>query len=141
MSIDVRRNSITNAIIPVSAGIVVAMVAAFGVDAVAGYGIAMRLEPMALIPFYALSAVSSPFFGQNFGAGKFDRLLEARGVIMRFCLGFGLVLAIIMSLLADSLASLFTDSAAIREVAVHYIRVVSWSWGAYGIVMSVNARL
>jgi len=130
---------ITNAIIPVSSGIVVAMVAGYGVEAVAGYGIAMRLEPMALIPFYALSAVSSPFFGQNYGAQKYDRLLEARQVVMRFCLGFGLALAIIMSVLAAPLASLFTDSVTIQAVAAHYIWVVSWSWGAYGIVMSVNA--
>jgi len=130
---------VTNAIIPVSSGIVVAMVAGYGVEAVAGYGIAMRLEPMALIPFYALSAVSSPFFGQNYGAQKYDRLLEARQVMMRFCLGFGLALAIIMSLLAPLLASLFTDSVTIQAVATHYIWIVSWSWGAYGIVMSVNA--
>ena len=65
---------ITNAIIPLSSGIVVAMIAAYGVDAVAGFGIAMRIEPIFLIPFYALSAVSSPFFGQNFGSGQFDRL-------------------------------------------------------------------
>ena len=84
----------TNAIIPLSSAIVIAMLAGFGVDAVAGFGIAMRLEPLALIPFYALSGVSSPFFGQNFGAGRFDRLLEARRVTMRFSLGFGLLLAI-----------------------------------------------
>ena len=130
---------ITNAIIPVSSGIVVAMIASYGVDAVAGYGIAMRLEPLALIPFYALSAVSSPFFGQNYGAQRYDRLLEARRVIMRFSLGFGLALAVIMSLAAPLLASLFTDSAEIRAVAANYIWIVSWSWGAYGIVMSVNA--
>jgi putative MATE family efflux protein len=130
---------ITNAIIPLSSAIVVAMVAGYGVDAVAGFGIAMRLEPMALIPFYALSGVSSPFFGQNFGAGHFDRLLEARRVIMKFSLGLGLTLAILMSLLAAPLASLFTDSAGIQAVAVNYIWIVSWSWGAYGIVMSVNA--
>jgi len=69
---------ITNAIIPVSSGIVVAMIATYGVDAVAGFGIAMRIEPIFLIPFYALSAVASPFFGQNIGSGNFDRLLEAR---------------------------------------------------------------
>jgi len=130
---------ITNAIIPVSSAIVVAMLAGFGVEAVAGYGIAMRLEPMALIPFYALSAVSSPFFGQNFGAQKFDRLLQARQAVMRFCLSFGLLLAIFMSLFARPLASLFTDSAEIQAVASSYIWIVSWSWGAYGIVMSVNA--
>ena len=130
---------ITNAIIPVSSAIVVVMVAGFGVEAVAGYGIAMRLEPMALIPFYALSAVSSPFFGQNYGAKRFDRLHKARMVIMQFCLGFGLLFAIVMSLLAPYLASLFTDSATIQTVATQYIWIVSWSWGAYGIVMSVNA--
>jgi len=130
---------ITNAIIPLSSAIVVAMVAGSGTDAVAGFGIAMRLEPIALIPFYALSAVSSPFFGQNFGARRFDRLVEARRTIMRFCLGFGLVLAISMSLLAEPLAALFTDSLTIRAVAAEYIWIVSWSWGAYGIVMSVNA--
>jgi Na+-driven multidrug efflux pump len=86
-----------------------------------------------------LSAVSSPFFGQNYSAQKFDRLLEARKIIMRFSLGFGLALAIIMSLFAEHMAALFTDSAAIQSVAVDYIWIVSWSWGAYGIVMSVNA--
>jgi Na+-driven multidrug efflux pump len=130
---------VTNAIIPLSSAIVMAMVAGFGVEAVAGFGIALRLEPIALIPFYALSAVSSPFFGQNFGAGRFDRLLEARRVIMRFSLSFGLLLAILMSLLAGSLAGMFTESTTIRTVAVNYIWIVSWSWGAYGIVMSVNA--
>jgi putative MATE family efflux protein len=130
---------ITNAIIPVSNGIVVAMIAAYGVDAVAGFGIAMRIEPVFLIPFYALSAVSSPFYGQNFGAGNFDRLLEARRVITRFCLGFGLILAVILALAANTLAGLFSDSESIRTVAVWYLWLVTISYGAYGIVMSVNA--
>ncbi len=130
---------ITNAIIPLSSAIVVAMVAGYGADAVAGFGIAMRIEPMALIPFYALSAVSSPFFGQNFGAGCFERLLEARRIITRFCLASGLLLAVIVSLLATPLTALFTDSENIQTIASHYIWLVAWSWGAYGLVMSVNA--
>lgn len=130
---------VTNAIIPLSSAIVVAMLADFGIEAVAGYGIAMRIEPMALIPFYALSAISSPFFGQNIGALRFDRLYEARRVITRFCLGFGLLLALAVSLFAQPLTSLFTHTPAIAGVACLYLWLVSWSWGAYGIVMSVNA--
>ncbi len=129
----------TNAIIPISNGIVVALIASVGVDAVAGFGIAMRLEPMVLIPFYALSAVSSPFAGQNLGSNRFDRLLEARRVITRFCIGFGLVMAAGISLAALPVAGLFTESDSIRQVAVHYIWIVSISYGAYGVVMSVNA--
>jgi len=130
---------ITNAIIPVSSGIVVAMIATFGVDAVAGFGVAMRIEPMFLIAFYALSAVSSPFFGQNFGSGQFDRLLEARRAVTRFCLGFGLLLAAVLILIARPLAGLFSASASIQGVAVHYLWIVSISYGAYGLVMSCNA--
>jgi Na+-driven multidrug efflux pump len=129
----------TNAIIPIANGIVMAMVATYGVTAVAGFGIAMRIEPVALIPFYALSAVSSPFFGQNIAAGKFERLVEARRVISRFCLRFGLLLAAALCLIAEPLSALFTESIAIREVAVDYIWLVSMSYGAYGLVMSVNA--
>lgn len=130
---------ITNAIIPVSSAIVVAMVATFGVDAVAGIGVAMRIEPMFLLPFYALSAVASPFFGQNFGAGHFDRLLEARRVIARFCIGFGLALAAVLILVAEPLTGLFSKTPAIQGVAIHYLWIVTLSYGSYGLVMSVNA--
>jgi putative MATE family efflux protein len=130
---------ITNAIIPVSSGIVVAMLAAYGVNAVAGFGIAMRIEPIFLIPFYALSAVSSPFFGQNIGAGKFDRLLQARRAVTRFCIGFGLALALVLIIIARPLSGLFSESEAIQQVAVQYLWIVSISYGAYGLVMSVNA--
>jgi putative MATE family efflux protein len=130
---------ITNAIIPVSSGIVVAMIATFGVDAVAGFGVAMRIEPIFLIPFYALSAVSSPFFGQNFGAGNFGRLIDARRTIARFCLGFGFTLAIVLILIAEPLTGVFSRSESIQTVAVHYLRIVTLSYGAYGIVMCMNA--
>jgi len=113
--------------------------AVYGVDAVAGFGIAMRIEPIFLIPFYALSAVSSPFFGQNIGFNRFDRLLEARRVATRFCVGFGLVLAVVLIVIARSLIGLFTESEVIEQIALQYLWIVSLSWGAYGMVMMVNA--
>jgi putative MATE family efflux protein len=130
---------ITNAIIPLSSGIVVSMIALYGVDAVAGFGVAMRIEPMFLIPFYALSAVSSPFFGQNSGAGKYQRLYAARRSVTRFSFGYGLVLAVVLIVFARPLTGLFSETAAIQDVAVLYLRIVSISYGAYGLVMSVNA--
>jgi putative MATE family efflux protein len=130
---------ITNTIIPVSSGIVVAMIAMYGVDAVAGFGVAMRIEPIFLIPFYSLSAVSSPFFGQNFGSEQPGRLFEARRVAARFCIGFGLVLAAVLIAIARPLTGLFSESESIQSVAVSYLWIVSISYGAYGLVMSVNA--
>ena len=54
---------LTNAIVPLSNGIIVAMVASYGVSAVAGYGIAIRIEPFALIAFYAFVCSDESFHG------------------------------------------------------------------------------
>ena len=129
---------VANVIIPFASAIVVAMVAAYGVDAVAGLGIAMRIEPLALIVFYALSGVVGPFFGQNLGAGKINRLNEALNVLTKFCIVFGIFLAIILAVFGSKIAGLFGDHQRAIETAIAYLLIVPISYGAYGLVMSVN---
>lgn len=130
---------VTNVIIPLASGVVVALVAMHGTSAVAGLGVALRIEPLALIVFYALSGVVGPFCGQNLGAGKIERLREVKLVITRFCLVFGLLLAALLWLLGEPMAALFSDSPEVLPIAVTYLSLVPISYGAYGLVMSVNA--
>ena len=130
---------LTNTIVPISNAIIVAMVANYGVDAVAGFGVAIRLEPIALIGFYALSAVTSPFMGQNFAAREVGRLEEARKIIGRFCLFYGLGLAVVLVALAGPLTGLFSETDSIQAVAKNYIWIMCLSYGGYGVVMSVCA--
>ena len=130
---------VANVIIPFASAIVVAMVAAYGTDAVAALGIAMRIEPLALIVFYALSGVVGPFFGQNFGAGKLDRLDEALRVLTQFCVVFGLLLALILGVFGAEIAGLFGGHAEVVTITATYLMIVPISYGAYGLVMTVNA--
>src|SRR5690625_6210344 len=83
-----------NVVVPLSSAVIVMMVARYGTDAVAGLGVAMRVEPLMLIVFYALSGEIGPFFGQNHGAGQYDRLVEAQRVVTRFSIVFGLAVAV-----------------------------------------------
>jgi putative MATE family efflux protein len=128
-----------NVIVPLASALVVMMVARYGTDAVAGLGIAMRIEPLMLIVFYALSGVVGPFFGQNLGAGKFSRLSEAVRVLTLFCLAFGLLLALVLWLFGDVIVSAFGGHNEVIDVAILYLAIVPMSYGAYGVVMSVNA--
>lgn len=128
-----------NVIIPLASAIVVAMVATYGTDAVAALGIATRIEPLALIAFYALSGVIGPFFGQNLGAGKVRRLEKALQVLTGFCIGFGLLLAAVFGLLGAEIAQLFGGHDEVVTIAALYFWVVPISYGTYGLVMSVNA--
>lgn len=129
----------TNVIIPMSGGVVVALVAKHGADAVAGLGVALRIEPVALIVFYALSSVVGPFMGQNAGAGRYDRLLQTVAVLARFCIAFGLGLAVTLWLVGGSLVSLFSESPEVIAVAIAYLSLVPFSYAGYGFVMSANA--
>jgi len=128
-----------NVIIPVASAIVVKMMATYGTDAVAGLGIATRIEPLMLIVFYALSGVIGPFFGQNRGAGKVERLSEAIRVLTRFSLLLGVVLALILWSWGSVIAGLFGGHHSVITIAASYLAITPLSYGAYGIVMSVNA--
>jgi Na+-driven multidrug efflux pump len=129
----------THTIVPVSNGVIVIIVAGFGVPAVAGLGVAMRIEPIALIAFYALSAVTSPIMGQNFGAGQFQRLEDARVWIGKFSIVFGLLLAAAFSVLATPLSALFTELPETLLVSTTYLWIMPLSYGGYGMVMCACA--
>ena len=99
----------------------------------------MRVEPIFLLVFYSLSAVTSPFMGQNFAATRYDRVAEARIVIGRFCLFFGLALAVVIVGVAEPVASLFSETDAITDIAAGYLWIMAISYGGYGLVMSICA--
>ena len=129
----------TNAIIPIATAIITAMIARYGADAVAGFGVASRVESLVLVIFYALSAVIGPFVGQNLSAGKEERILRALRLCTLFCLGSGLLVAAVLAVLAGFLPTLFSDNAAVIDVAGLFLLIAPIGYGTYGMVMVMNA--
>lgn len=129
----------TNMIIPFASGLTVSLVAKHGIDAVAGYGVAMRIEPLMLVIFYAISGVVGPFLGQNMAPELQHRQQELRRVILKFCLWLGLCLAVFLYVFAAPIIAWFSDSPVVMQVALSYLLIVPISYGIYGVVMSVNA--
>lgn len=129
----------TNAIIPIATGVITAMLARYGPEAVAGFGVASRVESLTLVLFYALSAVIGPFVGQNIAAGRADRIFEALRLCMLFCVGTGLAVAVLLALSGAWLPTLFSDNPQVTEVSTLYLMIAPISYGAYGMVMIMNA--
>jgi putative MATE family efflux protein len=129
----------TNIIVPVGAAVVTAMIARFGPDAVAGFGVASRIESMMLVMYYALSAIIGPFVGQNFSAGKEERILRALWLCTAFSIGSGLAIAALLASLSGWLPGLFSDSESVRQVTSMFLWIVPVSYGTYGMVMVMNA--
>ena len=129
----------TNAIIPIATGVITAMLARYGPEAVAGFGVASRVESLTLVLFYALSAVIGPFVGQNIAAGRADRIFEALRLCTFFCLGTGLAIAVLLAFSGEWLPTLFSDNPQVTEVSTLFLMIAPMSYGTYGMVMIMNA--
>ena len=129
----------TNVIVPLGATLVTAMIARFGPEAVAGFGVASRIESMMLVIYYAMSSIIGPFVGQNYAGGRERRVLSALWLCTAFCLASGVVIAAILALASGFLPTLFSDNPEVNRVTRLFLWVVPISYGTYGMVMVMNA--
>jgi len=105
----------------------------------AAFGVASRIESLVLVIFYALSSVIGPFVGQNLSAGKERRILESLRLTALFCMGSGLAIALLLAFTADYLPALFSQNPDVTNVTKLFLWIAPLSYGAYGVVMIMNA--
>ena len=129
----------TNCVIPVASGVITRLLAPFGDQAVAGFGLGTRVESVAMVLFFALSAVMNPFAGQNAGAGRIGRVQEALRVTAWFCAGFGALLAVALSIGRVWVATRFTHDPDVLAAATSYLALVPLSYGPAGMIAIANA--
>lgn len=126
---------------PLAQAALVAFVAPYGAEAVAGYGVATKIEGFLLVVLYAVSAVVGPIAGQNLTAGHHDRVHDVYVVTVKFSLVFGALAAVLMFALADVIAPAFDPDPAVVGIAVLYLFIVPWSYAGHGLIMNAVAWL
>lgn len=128
-------NAGTRMIIPLASGIITGLLATQSNDAVAGYGVATRIEFFMLVIAKALAAVIVPFTGQNYGAKRGDRINQGIKFSSIFSLIYGVVIYIILFFLAPIIAKLFNKDGEVIETIVLYLRVVPITYGMQAIFL------
>jgi MATE family, multidrug efflux pump len=123
----------TRMIIPIGAGIVTRILSEHGTEAVAGYGVATRVEFFALAIINALAAVMAPFIGQNLGAGKVHRIREGYRTAQIMSLIVGILFFTVLLILAAPIARLFSDAPEVVRVTIRYLRIVPIAYALQGI--------
>ena len=126
--------ALTNLALPVSIAVVTRLVSRFGAPAVAGFGVATRLESFSLVFMMALSMVYTPFVGQNLGAGRLERVRSGYRVAAIMSLVWGLMVAIVFALAGRVIAGVFNDTKAVIDTTALYLRILSPSFGLMGVV-------
>lgn len=115
---------ITNTIQPLANAVLVALLAAYGHEAVAAFGVATRVEAFAFVIVMGLSVAMAPVIGQNFGAGNLGRVDETLRNAILFCVAWSAGVALILGAFAHPVAGVFSDSSAVIDVAVLYFWIV-----------------
>ncbi|MCK0168545.1 MATE family efflux transporter [Jannaschia sp. S6380] len=133
--------AMSNAINPAGTALVTAAVAVVGAAYVGGFGAAIRVQAVVSVPLLALSSGIGPVVGQNWGAGRHDRAREALRLCLWFSLGYGLLVAMALTLFADPIARAFGAGEDSTAAAASYLRVVGWSIFGFGFLVTGNAAL
>jgi putative MATE family efflux protein len=126
-------------IAPFTTAFITYQVAQFGQEAVAGFGVASRIEGLMLIAVMALSAAITPFVGQNFGAQIYDRVQLGVNWAFKFSLVYGIIVATILGLSSTFIVGFFTEDPKAIAAANLHMRIVPLSYFALGMAMTVNS--
>ena len=120
---------------PLTTAFITWQVAKFGQEAVAGFGVASRIEGLSLMALMALGAAITPFSGQNFGAGNYDRVMAGATYAWRWSTCYGLAVAVILFAGSRYIAMFFTNDVTAITTSTMHLTMVPWSYGFLGISM------
>ena len=125
----------TNIIVPVSAAIVVAIIARnlTTID-VAAFTVATRSELVSVGLLYALSACIGAITGQNGGAGLTGRVRATFKFCYGVCIVWSTFMAVLLAVFAPQIAAIFTNDPVVIAKAIPYFYIVPITIFAYGFV-------
>ena len=133
--------SVSSFIVSIEMGVIISLIAVYGAEAVAAFGVGIRIDFFAMVIIMALTSVIGPFVGQNWAAGRLDRVRQFIKYSNQFSVISGLGTFILLLFLAKPIASAFTDSSLVISTAVLYLFIIPISYGVRGVFMLSTAAL
>ena len=112
-------------------------ISAFGKDAVAAYGVAMRIEQIVLIPTIGLNVAALALVAQNNGAERFDRVRQVLGTALKYGAWVMTAGTLFVFLLARPLMTLFTEDREVIGIGATYLMIDALVLYAY-VILFVN---
>ncbi len=119
-------------------GVIYWAIRRFGPEAQAGYGIGTRIMQALFLPALAVSFAAAAIAGQNFGAGRADRVASTFRISATIGVGFMLLLTVICQWHPAVLAAAFTSDPPVLAVAAQFLRVISWNFVSIGFVYACS---
>lgn len=101
------------------------IIARYGTETVAGYGIGMRFHMVLLMPCFVLANAAATLVGQNLGAGQPRRARRAAWAAAGLDVAIMAISGLLVFWQADRVVSLFDPNPAVVAIGAGYLRTVT----------------
>lgn len=113
---------IQNMVISLSNILVQSSVNGYGSAAMAGFGAYMKIDGFNILPITSFSMAVTTFTGQNYGAGKFDRVKKGSFITMIMGIAYTLALGGLLLVISEPVMRLFSHDADVIEYGITAMR-------------------
>lgn len=120
---------IQNMVISLSNILVQAGVNGYGAAAMAGFAAYMKVDGFNILPIMSFSMAATTFVGQNYGAGKTDRVKKSMWVTLGMGVGYTVLTGVLLLAFQNPIMQLFTHDAEVVAfgcTAMHYFCPFYW---------------
>ncbi|TDS74362.1 MATE family efflux transporter [Comamonas sp. JUb58] len=121
--------------------VVLSLINGFGSDATAAYGAVNQINAFAQFPLISVAITASILAAQSIGAGRSERLPAIARTAMQINMAIGGATALLGSIFARPLLSIFITDQEVLHVAVELLRIVLWSGLLFGAFASLAALM
>ncbi|MDP4489733.1 MULTISPECIES: MATE family efflux transporter [Pseudoalteromonas] len=128
-----------NMLTPLAMAVMTALIASYGPEAVAAFGVGSRIESIASLVVLALSMTLPPFVSQNFGAKHYQRVADAYTQTLKFVLGFQFAVYLLLVLSAYYISHTFGNEPAVVETIQLFIYIMPLGYGLQGVIILTNS--
>ncbi len=104
------------------------LVGGFGAEAVAAYGVGIRLDQLVVLPSIGIATAVTSIVGQNIGAKKLKRVEWTVAAALKLLFGVELAGGALMLVLAGPLLGLFTSDLTVINLGIAYVSTVALTY-------------
>ncbi|MFC1454858.1 MATE family efflux transporter [Candidatus Undinarchaeota archaeon] len=112
--------------------------ASFGTNYVASFGLAFRLESLAVMPIMAIAMALMTLVGMFYGAKRYELLKGIIKYSIKIGLVFSSIVGVLLYIFAPLMVRIFTSDATLISLSTAYIRVIVFMYPfmTIGIIIS-----
>jgi putative MATE family efflux protein len=118
--------------------VVYLVIGEFGAASQAGFSIGGRVMQAVFLPAMAIAFAAGPIAGQNFGAGRPDRVRETLSKALILNSVVMISVTAFLQWRSGFLIEVFTHEAGVVKVGSDFLRIISWNFFAQGVVFTCS---